>query len=105
MDGMGGRGPIPRGHGGTPGWPPSRACRSYRSAAPSSRSRPPLTLTETRKLLSAASASLTGLGLAVAVGIEDLIARLAPERASLRYATTPMAIELIARKRRGRPAS
>jgi SAM-dependent methyltransferase len=59
---------------------------------------PAATLAETRTLLTAASASLTGLGLATAAGIDDLIARLAPERAPLRYATTPMAVELIARK-------
>jgi len=59
---------------------------------------PAATLAETRALLSAASASLTDLGLAAAADIEDLIARLAPERAALRYATTPMAIELIAHK-------
>jgi len=59
---------------------------------------PTVTLAETRALLTAASASLTGLGLATPAGIDDLIARLAPGRAALRYATTPMAVELIARK-------
>lgn len=43
---------------------------------------PAATLTETRTLLSAASVSFTGLGLAAASNIEDLIARLAPEQAS-----------------------
>jgi len=64
---------------------------------------PAATLTQTRTLLIAASASLTGLGLAAAADIEDLIARLASGRASVRYATTPMAIKLIARELRGRP--
>jgi len=59
---------------------------------------PVATLAETRSLLMAASASLIGLGLAAAADIDDLIAELTPERASLRYATTPMAVELIARK-------
>jgi hypothetical protein len=49
---------------------------------------PAATLAETRALLTAASASLTDLRLATAAGIDDLIARLAPGRASLHYATT-----------------
>jgi hypothetical protein len=59
---------------------------------------PAATLAATRAMLTAASASLTTLGLATTADIEDLTVRLTPERASLRYATTPMAVELIARK-------
>jgi SAM-dependent methyltransferase len=59
---------------------------------------PVAALAETRSLLTAASSSLADLGLAAPADIDDLIAQLAPEQASLRYATTPMAVELIARK-------
>src|SRR5215469_2098162 len=59
---------------------------------------PVATLSETSTLLTAARASLADLGLAAAADIDDLIAQLAPEQASLRYGTTPMAVELIARR-------
>jgi SAM-dependent methyltransferase len=59
---------------------------------------PAATLNETRTLLTAASAALIDLGLAATADIDDLIAQLTPERASLSYGTTPMAVELIARK-------
>jgi hypothetical protein len=56
------------------------------------------TLGEARTLLTAASAALIDLGLAGATDIDDLIAQLTPERASLHYSTTPIAVELIACK-------
>ena len=48
--------------------------------------------------LSRADSSLMDLGLADTADIDDLIAQLTPERAALRYGTTPMAVELIARR-------
>jgi hypothetical protein len=55
-------------------------------------------LNEAVMLLSAARQTLVELELIGHTDLDDLIAQLAPDRAALRHATTPLGIELVARK-------
>jgi hypothetical protein len=55
-------------------------------------------IAETTMLLGAARQSLVALDVIADEDIDELIAQLRPEQAGLRFATTPLAIELLARK-------
>ena len=59
---------------------------------------PIVTLSETTMLLGAARRSLIASDVIAEEDLDDLIAQLTPARAALRFATTPFAIELVARK-------